>query len=90
MRYVYSVSSIRAFFNSAVEPLFYSAIQEFDTSGKNLKALEVYMLSSSIERLVRCERLSANSRADLVRLIDDILSDSPIICRFREMVTARR
>ena len=90
MRYVYSVSSIRAFFNSAVEPLFCSAIQDFDASGKDLKALEVYMLGSSIERLVRCERLSANSRATLVRLIDNILSDSPIICRFREMVTTRR
>lgn len=90
MRFVYSVSSIRSFYNSAVEPLFCNAIQDFNSRHLDFKALEVFMIASNIDRLVRARRLSANSRALLIRFIDNILSDSPIICRFREMVTARR
>ena len=94
MRFIYSLSSIRSFFKTDVEPLICRAIDVCNVEHKDLKSLALYLAGSTIEFNLNGSRLSADKRVILDRCIDDIIPLTPearhVFSRFHEMLMARR
>lgn len=93
MRFVHSVSTLRARWERDFAPMFERAERAFSADGKNVRALGVSILYHSVLVFLQRERLSADMRVDVVRLLDGA-DYSPVlneqILLFRRDVMLRR
>lgn len=94
MRFIFSASALRARWERDFAPMFDQAERAFSADGKNLRSLGVSILYHSVLVFLQHERLSANMRVDVVRLLDGAEDCSLVlneqILLFRRDVMLRR